>query len=234
MIKKIPKAEAGESSEEFKERMKSVEQEAKMLHQYKHPNIVRYCDSYWQLVDGRQMIIIITEYCGGGDLRGYQKKRGGKLEPRVAKDLFSQTCKAIEFLHKGRLLHRDLKPDNIFLAGRDDRPIVKIGDFGLVKQLGKKTAVAVTFCGTMNYMAPEILSGSAYGMPNDVWALGCIFYEMAIGKLAFGNAADIVRHNRPTDCPSWCSHIVYGILNENAGARPSVSKALQDVLALRI
>ena len=133
-------------------------------------------------------------------------------------------CSAIEFLHRGRLLHRDLKPDNVFLTGRPEKPIIKIGDFGLVKQMDSQQNTAMTMCGTMLYMAPEILKGNGYGMPNDVWALGCILYELALcnGSLAFRTVADVVNVKFPTHCPSWCEEPLKAILREDAKKRPTV------------
>eukprot|EP01061_Rhynchopus_euleeides_P038199 TRINITY_DN65626_c0_g1_i1.p1 TRINITY_DN65626_c0_g1~~TRINITY_DN65626_c0_g1_i1.p1 ORF type:complete len:588 (+),score=222.99 TRINITY_DN65626_c0_g1_i1:35-1765(+) len=228
LIKKVPKLQANESKSQFKQRMEEVLLEAKMLETYKHPNIVRYVDSYWEDLQGRSVIIIITEFCTGGDLRSFMKTTASKggVTQRQVEDVFYQACCAIDFLHRGRLLHRDLKPDNMFLTGRSDRPIIKLGDFGLVKQMDAAQNTAMTVCGTMLYMAPEILKGQGYGMPNDVWALGCILYELALcnGSLAFRNVADVVKVNLPKNCPSWCADTVKSILREDPKKRPTVSE----------
>ena len=244
LIKKVPKVQPKETRSQFKQRMEEVLLEAKMLQAYKHPNIVRYVDSYWEEMKGMQAIIIITEFCTGGDLRGFMKKcaeRGGCPREHVA-DIFlqvrffktallypsrhtTQTCLAIEYLHRGRLLHRDLKPDNVFLTGRKDKPTIKIGDFGLVKQMDAQQNTAMTMCGTMLYMAPEILKGEGYGTPNDVWALGCILYELSLcnGSLAFRNVADVVNAKLPTGIPSWCQPTITSILKMEPKARPTTS-----------
>eukprot|EP01059_Diplonema_ambulator_P013341 TRINITY_DN23883_c0_g1_i1.p1 TRINITY_DN23883_c0_g1~~TRINITY_DN23883_c0_g1_i1.p1 ORF type:complete len:591 (+),score=154.08 TRINITY_DN23883_c0_g1_i1:111-1775(+) len=227
LIKKVPKPQGEESDAEFKVRMSEVKLEADMLQRYKHPNIVRYVDSYHDVVDGRNGIIIITEYCNGGDLRGWMKARRGCPSHSEAKRLFIQACDAIHFLHSGRVLHRDLKPDNIFLTGRSDKPTVKVGDFGLVRQLSPQSA-ARTVCGTYPYMAPEILSDEPYGTENDVWALGCILYELAKcdGSLAFPNPASTVKCKLPSDIPTWCAPVVHAILVANPKTRPSASKVI--------
>eukprot|EP01064_Diplonema_japonicum_P032538 TRINITY_DN6146_c0_g2_i1.p1 TRINITY_DN6146_c0_g2~~TRINITY_DN6146_c0_g2_i1.p1 ORF type:complete len:579 (+),score=71.64 TRINITY_DN6146_c0_g2_i1:44-1738(+) len=231
LIKKVPLLQESESGGSFRERMDEVRREAEMLKQYKHPNIVRYVDSYEEPVSkDRVGIIIITEFCSGGDLRGWMKNRK-PVESEVVR-LFSQICAAIQYLHHGRLLHRDLKPDNIFLSGKRETPTIKVGDFGLVKQLGKTQNAAATVCGTMPYMAPEILEGKTYGSENDVWALGCILYEMAKcdKRLAFPNIADTVNCNLPSGIPSWCAPTIRGILVANPKNRPSVDRLVTGLL----
>ena len=78
LIKKVPKLQPNESKTQFKQRMEEVLLEAKMLESYKHPNIVRYVDSYWEELGGRNAIIIITEFCTGGDLRAFMKHTANK------------------------------------------------------------------------------------------------------------------------------------------------------------
>eukprot|EP01065_Artemidia_motanka_P053499 TRINITY_DN9937_c0_g1_i1.p1 TRINITY_DN9937_c0_g1~~TRINITY_DN9937_c0_g1_i1.p1 ORF type:complete len:616 (+),score=196.98 TRINITY_DN9937_c0_g1_i1:68-1849(+) len=216
LILKEPKPEAGATKEE-------VAAEADMLKRLKHQCIVRFVDSY---VD-HDKLYIVTEFCAGGDLRKYQAGKPMKVEE--AHRIFAETLEGMRYLHDRGILHRDLKPDNILLT---DTKAAKISDFGLAKQAtgpGAQTAVAMTYCGTPFYMAPELQAGQAYGKPNDVWALGCILYEMATGKLAFTNVADIVKVKVPADSPKWCEALVRQSLQGEETRRPTVKAMLQEM-----
>eukprot|EP01065_Artemidia_motanka_P000682 TRINITY_DN1030_c1_g3_i1.p1 TRINITY_DN1030_c1_g3~~TRINITY_DN1030_c1_g3_i1.p1 ORF type:complete len:682 (+),score=198.98 TRINITY_DN1030_c1_g3_i1:100-2145(+) len=218
LILKEPKPEAGVSIDE-------MQSEAKMLARLKHVNIVRYIDSFWD--QGGQKLCIVTEYCSGGDLRKHQGGRA--LQPAVGHRIWLEVLRGLKYLHDRGILHRDLKPDNILLT---ESGTAKITDFGLAKQgaVEGKSFVAQTYCGTPFYMGPELQAGHAYGKPNDIWALGCIVYEMATGKLAFNNVADIVRCKVPQDSPQWAAQIVRQCLHQDESQRPTVGQLLHQTL----
>eukprot|EP01062_Namystynia_karyoxenos_P074045 TRINITY_DN70871_c0_g1_i1.p1 TRINITY_DN70871_c0_g1~~TRINITY_DN70871_c0_g1_i1.p1 ORF type:complete len:634 (+),score=195.15 TRINITY_DN70871_c0_g1_i1:108-1904(+) len=217
LILKEPKPEAGATMEE-------VTAEAEMLARLKHVNIVRFVDSY----QDAGKLYIVTEFCAGGDLRKHQA--GRPLPQGDAVRIFSETLEGMKYLHDRGILHRDLKPDNILLS---DTRQAKISDFGLAKQAsqqqGRGTAIAMTYCGTPFYMAPELQEGKQYGKPNDVWALGCILYEMATGRLCFNNVADIVLLKLPQDAPQWCAQAVRACLQREEARRPTVKSLLADM-----
>ena len=132
------------------------------------------------------MITIIMEYCGGGDL-SQLIKQGEKIAEDVIWKIFSQIVMALHECHRhpgGAILHRDLKPSNIFLS--EDLNI-KLGDFGLSKQLKKDEANvwASTNVGTPYYMSPEQINGTNYDEKSDIWSLGCVLFEMAALKPPF-------------------------------------------------
>lgn len=92
-----------------------------------------------------------------------------------------QILKALQYLHKSRVIHRDLKLGNIFLGGKLE---VKLGDFGLATRLEFDEEKKRTICGTPNYIAPEILDDkSGHSYPVDIWSLGVIIYTLLIGKV---------------------------------------------------
>ena len=85
-------------------------------------------------------------------------------------------------MHSKNILHRDLKTQNLFLT-KDN--ILKIGDFGISKQLGTMSDLAKTACGTPYFMPPEVCKGEPYGEKADIWAIGCILYELTLLKKPF-------------------------------------------------
>eukprot|EP00953_Heterococcus_sp_UTEX-ZZ885_P030029 15888-Heterococcus_DN1.PRE.1 len=126
------------------------------------------------------------DYADGGDLYGYLKGRKGVplAEERVI-DWFVQITLALKHIHDRKILHRDLKTQNIFLTlGR----VVKLGDFGIAKVLANTMDHARTAIGTPYYMSPEICQERRYNHKSDMWSLGCVLYEMAALRHAFEGA----------------------------------------------
>ncbi|TPX72301.1 hypothetical protein SpCBS45565_g00640 [Spizellomyces sp. 'palustris'] len=157
---------------------KQLVAEVNILRELRHPHIVRY---YERDVDRDNCLMYIyMEYCEGGDLaaviRRY-KKRGKRFAEQTIWKYLAQLLLALHECHcpgsskswvRPTVLHRDLKPDNVFLDGRDD---VKLGDFGL-SRLMDGSEFARTYVGTPFYMSPELISESSYNEKSDVWALG--------------------------------------------------------------
>ena len=154
----------------------SAFQEARVLRDLSHPNIVAYIDT--QATASK--LYLFMQFCDGGDLEQRLAKLketdGGAVTQPQALDWFVQMALALQYLHSRRILHRDLKTANVFLTRRD---IVKLGDFGVSRVLSATAELARTFVGTPYYLSPELLNNQPYGQPSDVWALGCIFHEIA-------------------------------------------------------
>eukprot|EP00755_Sulcionema_specki_P014395 Sspe_Gene.916::Locus_310_Transcript_1_4_Confidence_0.429_Length_1878::g.916::m.916/K08857/NEK1_4_5; NIMA (never in mitosis gene a)-related kinase 1/4/5 len=203
--------------------MEEVQAESDMLHRLKHRNIVRFVDAFWEGSGSRRALVIITEFCDGGDLRSLLPiDRPSPIPSSTIKNLFSQVLDGIRYLHDRNIIHRDLKPENIFLTKGANH--VKIGDLGLAKQTKYSNRIAAhTQCGTMVYMAPELHSGQPYGPPNDIWALGCILYEMGSGELAFTNVANIVHCKVPTKGPFWLAPLINKVLQADPLTRPDIT-----------
>lgn len=164
--------------------------EVNILRELRHPYIVKYYDRIINQMQGK--IFIIMEYLPGGDLRQFLKKCK-KAEKEIEEDyiwrILSQLLSALERCHyrmdKGILkpiLHRDIKPENIFLDPFND---IKLGDFGLAKILNSKSAYATTNVGTPYYMSPELIKELKYNEKSDIWAIGCLIYELAAKKPPF-------------------------------------------------
>ncbi|XP_055468371.1 serine/threonine-protein kinase Nek4 isoform X2 [Psammomys obesus] len=164
---------------------RAAEQEAQLLSQLKHPNIVTYKES-WEGGDG--LLYIVMGFCEGGDLYRKLKEQKGQLLPESqVVEWFVQIAMALQYLHEKHILHRDLKTQNVFLTRTN---IIKVGDLGIARVLEDHGDMASTLIGTPYYMSPELFSNKPYNYKSDVWALGCCVYEMATLKHAF-NAKDM-------------------------------------------
>ncbi|NWT83905.1 E2AK2 kinase, partial [Lanius ludovicianus] len=162
-----------------------VGREAEGLARLTHENIVRYHSS-WKGYDhikypdssqnsDKQIccLFIQMEFCEQGTLQKWIEKNGkGRKYYEMAKLKFLQIVKGVEYIHSEKLIHRDLKPQNIFIS-HDDK--IKIGDFGLVTSVAFETLTEDR--GTKSYMAPE-QSGPKYGKEVDIYALGLIWFEI--------------------------------------------------------
>ncbi|XP_023571523.1 serine/threonine-protein kinase Nek4 isoform X5 [Octodon degus] len=187
----------------------AAEQEAQLLSQLKHPNIVTYKES-WEGGDG--LLYIVMGFCEGGDLYRKLKEQKGQLLPeRQVVEWFVQIAMALQYLHEKHILHRDLKTQNVFLTRTN---IIKVGDLGIARVLENHCDMASTLIGTPYYMSPELFSNKPYNYKSDVWALGCCVYEIATLKHAF-NAKDM-------------NSLVYRIIE---GKLPPMPKAYSPELA---
>ena len=172
------------------EEQKDALNEVKVLSRLRHPNIVEFIASCQ--ISG--YLCIFMEYCNAGDVESLIKKQKGvNLEEDIVADIFVQMCHAVRYLHERRILHRDLKAQNVFLSqspsssssGASPRLIVKLGDFGISTVLRNTLALAKTICGTPYYFSPELCLNRPYNNKSDIWSLGCILYELCTLQHAF-------------------------------------------------
>lgn len=207
-----------------------VKQEVKVLASLSHPNIVKYFDSF----EDTTKLQIVMEWCQGGDLSKYLKRRQGELlEEEEIMRMFVQIAVALDYVHHHGILHRDLKSSNIFLAGGG---IVKLGDFGICKVLESYTHMARSMVGTPNYLSPEICQNRPYGVKSDVWALGCVLYEMCALKQAFGGKSmpgvlGAIMKAKPKPLPTCYSPDLHRLVGWLLARDPLQRPMLADVLA---
>ena len=153
--------------------------EVSVLKALEHPFIVSYLDSFHE----RGNLYIVMEYADGGDLSSkIEKQKRNLMSEDEIMHYFIQLALAIKFLHDRKILHRDLKCQNVFLTKNGD---VKLGDFGISKVLDSTMQMCKTQIGTPYYLSPEICEGKPYNSKTDIWSLGCILYELCTLKHAF-------------------------------------------------
>ncbi|XP_076850191.1 serine/threonine-protein kinase Nek8 isoform X2 [Brachyhypopomus gauderio] len=157
----------------------SAQNECQVLKLLNHPNIIEYYENFLE----DKALMIAMEYAPGGTLADYiQKRCNSLLDEDTILHFFVQILLALYHVHNKLILHRDLKTQNILLDKH--QMIVKIGDFGISKILVSKSK-AYTVVGTPCYISPELCEGKPYNQKSDIWALGCVLYELASLKRAF-------------------------------------------------
>ena len=140
-----------------------------------HPNIIRL----YNFSETDEEINILLEYAENGDLFSLIQKENGFPE-HIAYKYFIQIVNAVYFLHQNNIIHRDIKPENILIG---ENGLLKLCDFGWAKEITVNNRS--TFCGTIEYMAPEIVGSEKYDYGVDVWSLGILLYELLMGHSPF-------------------------------------------------
>jgi hypothetical protein len=144
----------------------------------KHPNLVNLYDLR---SDGQGDHWVVMEYVAGEPLNVVLGRHPKGLPRELVREWFLGLARAVAYLHDHGIVHRDIKPGNVFL----ENGMVKVGDYGLSKSIGTSQRTAQTqSVGTVHYMAPEISTGN-YGKPVDTYAAGIILYEMLTGRVPF-------------------------------------------------
>ncbi|KAF4716470.1 hypothetical protein FOZ62_000292, partial [Perkinsus olseni] len=151
-------------------RRRNVMREIHVMKKISHPNIVQFIETF----DTPKKIYLILEHIAGGCLNEFvERLPGNKVDDATAKKFMAQICEGVKYCHSKRIVHRDLKLENILLEGRDR---IKIIDFGFSTSVPEGQNVKI-FCGTPSYMCPQLVRGGEYnGFKADMWALGVIVY----------------------------------------------------------
>jgi serine/threonine-protein kinase len=158
--------------------------EARVVNDIDHEHIVEVTD----FIEAPGLAYIVMELLEGASLRDLMAERGRKYPPvkRIV-GLMSQLCEALEAAHAKGVVHRDLKPDNVFVVKRDGDDFVKVLDFGVAKlsDLDHTATSAGMILGTPHYMSPEQALGHEVDPHTDVWAAGVVLYELLSGQVPF-------------------------------------------------
>ncbi|PIK46856.1 putative serine/threonine-protein kinase DCLK3 isoform X5 [Apostichopus japonicus] len=166
-IKKVDKSK-------LKGKESMIENEIAILKEIDHPNIVKLYEEF----ETDDYIYLIMDYIRGGDLFDAIID-SVKFTEADASVMVRDLARALDYLHKMNVVHRDMKPENLLVNLTDDSKMqLKLADFGLAMEVVKPV---YTVCGTPTYVAPEILAETGYGLPVDMWALGVITYILLCG-----------------------------------------------------
>ena len=230
VIKQIPLNELTE------EQIKQVNTEAKLLSLINSNFVVKYFESF---IDNYELFIVM-EYCDNGDLYHFlqeQQIKSTPLKEDLVWQIFIKITLGLSTIHKMKILHRDLKTLNIFL-NKDMG--VKIGDLGIAKQLNQGS-FANTLIGTPYYISPEMCEDKPYNMKSDVWALGCILYELCTFRHPFDATNQgalflkILKDNPDPIFACYSSNLqklVNQILEKNYEKRPSCLDILNNPIVI--
>jgi len=159
--------------------------EAEVLKSLRHPNIIGYDDAF--LADSH--LCIVMEYADGGDLAvaiARRREAARRYHEREAMAIFAQLALALRHVHDLRILHRDVKSQNVFLTSGG---VVKLGDFGVAKVLTASENCAGTRIGTPQCLPPELCENHPYDFKADVWGLGVILYQLLALECPFNGAS---------------------------------------------
>ncbi|XP_046545664.1 serine/threonine-protein kinase 36-like isoform X1 [Haliotis rubra] len=160
--------------------IKDARNEIHILKRLRHPHIVQMLDSF----ETDKHIVLVFEYAVKELFKAMRSEPKGKFKEEKVREISCQICSGLYYLHSEKVLHRDLKPQNILVTQGN---IIKICDFGFARMMEEKY-YARTIQGTLIYMAPELFGHEAfvhYTEKVDIWALGCIIYELFVGKRLF-------------------------------------------------
>ncbi|XP_039619885.1 serine/threonine-protein kinase SIK2-like [Polypterus senegalus] len=157
--------------------LEKIYREVQIMKMLDHPHIIKL----YQVMETKNMLYLVTEYAKNGEIFDYLANHGRLSEPE-ARRKFWQILSAVEYCHNRKIVHRDLKAENLLLDGHMN---IKIADFGFGNffQAGEPLA---TWCGSPPYAAPEVFEGQKYEGPQlDIWSLGVVLYVLVCGALPF-------------------------------------------------
>mmetsp|Transcript_107227 Transcript_107227/g.260330 ORF Transcript_107227/g.260330 Transcript_107227/m.260330 type:complete len:531 (-) Transcript_107227:133-1725(-) len=205
--------------------------EGRLLAQFRHPYVVRYRDNF---IDSGWLSILM-DYCEGGDLSKQIENARKRRQPIPEEQILmwiTQALLALKYIHDKHVLHRDLKSSNFFLSKSGN---LKMGDFGIAKVLACTAACAKTQIGTPYYLSPEVCQEKPYTWPSDMWAMGCILYELCALRVPFdaNSISDLVKKicrgptpSIPSGYSDFLRQLCTEMLNRNPTSRPSAESIL--------
>lgn len=208
--------------------------EAEILKGFDHPYITKVRDV---CRTKSNKLWIVMDYADGGDLEKKLKQLDNKDQQFSEQQIiqyFTQLCLAVKHIHDRKIIHRDLKSQNVFLTSKNE---IKLGDFGIAKVLNKTQEVAKTMVGTPYYLSPEIINAEEYSFATDIWSLGVILYEMCCQKPPFSGqslnalAKKIVKGNYdpiPERYTNALQSLIDSQLVTPSHKRPTIHKLLEN------
>uniref|UniRef100_A0A6T7QL64 non-specific serine/threonine protein kinase n=1 Tax=Hanusia phi TaxID=3032 RepID=A0A6T7QL64_9CRYP len=215
------------------EELDSAISESGLLSSLSHPNVIKFYEDY---IDD-EMLHIVMEYAPYGTLKQNLNKMPAALPEENALWIFQNIINGLVYLHQKKILHRDLKSDNIFIG---EQHIPKLGDFGVAKRLNTAQPMAVSVVGTPLYLSPELCNGQPYDAKSDVWACGVLLYEICSqGRLPFhaGNHGAVIKKilmgeyaPLPSRYSTFVQDLLGSCLRQNPTERPSTEQIMQQLV----
>merc|ERR1719322_1081104 len=206
--------------------------EVQILKRLSHPNIIKYYENF---LDEKNLVIAM-EYAQGGTLHQFLTQQTSLLKEQKIASFFIQIVVALQYIHSQNILHRDLNTNNVLL----DRKyrVVKLSDFGISKILNTKTK-ASSVVGTPCYISPELCESNPYNQKSDIWALGCLLYELMTLRKAFEAQSlpalvikivqgDYNKEQLPKTYNSFLKRLLMSMLDLTPEKRPSVSDIMTE------
>uniref|UniRef100_A0A8C1UD94 non-specific serine/threonine protein kinase n=1 Tax=Cyprinus carpio TaxID=7962 RepID=A0A8C1UD94_CYPCA len=218
---------------------RDVMNEISILSILQHNNIIAYFNHFMD----KNTLLIELEYCNGGNLYDKINQQKGELfKEEVVVWYLYQIAAAVAHIHKAGVLHRDIKTLNIFLTKTN---LIKLGDYGLAKKLGSEYSMAESCVGTPYYMSPELCQGVKYNFKSDIWAMGCVLFELLTLTRTFDATnplnlcVKIVQGNWTMEINSdvYTSDLiklVYECLDQDPEKRPTAEQILEQPVISRV
>ncbi|XP_076264480.1 par-1 isoform X25 [Rhynchophorus ferrugineus] len=202
--------------------------EVRIMKMLDHPNIVKL----FQVIETEKTLYLVMEYASGGEVFDYLVLHG-RMKEKEARAKFRQIVSAVQYCHQKRIIHRDLKAENLLL---DSEMNIKIADFGFSNEFTPGSKLD-TFCGSPPYAAPELFQGKKYDGPEvDVWSLGVILYTLVSGSLPFDGSTlrelreRVLRgkYRIPFYMSTDCENLLKKFLVLNPAKRASLETIMKD------
>lgn len=225
------------------EAVRRLEREASLISAIQHPNV---CDLYDVGVLPDASPYLVLERLFGESLAAFLTRQP-RIEPDLAYELFAQLLSGLQAAHGANVIHRDVKPANIYLVDRIGcAPLVKLLDFGFAKDMSgvrvRSMTAPTSMLGTLRYMSPEVLARDVADQRTDIFGVGLVMYEAFTGEIPYkdplakgdvppGRIADAIRKSRP-DLPPAVADVVARALARERSARFQSALEMQQALSV--
>ncbi|KAM9032524.1 LOW QUALITY PROTEIN: serine/threonine-protein kinase SIK2 [Sarcophilus harrisii] len=204
--------------------LEKIYREVQIMKMLDHPHIIKL----YQVMETKSMLYLVTEYAKNGEIFDYLANHG-RLNESEARRKFWQILSAVDYCHSRKIVHRDLKAENLLL---DNNMNIKIADFGF-GNFFKSGEPLATWCGSPPYAAPEVFEGQQYEGPQlDIWSMGVVLYVLVCGALPFdGPTLPILRQRVlegrfriPYFMSEECEHLIRRMLVLDPSKRLTIAQ----------